>query len=150
MRFGDALIVQALSQLGWMTCNCCAELLPATVDVARGPFRSAADVDGPCISVTGVDGERVYCSMQASANGREHSLRSQYHGGQLTKDSMHILMELVSFKSYALHLIANLVALPVATQTFSLTCQPHAHIKPDNTAGNLSVSESKALRDLAR
>ena len=94
--------------------------------MARGPFRSAADVDGPCISVTGVDGQRVYCSMLASASGREHSLRSQYHGGQLTKDSMHILLELVSTKSHALYLLASFVAFPMATQAGSLTCQSNA------------------------
>ncbi|CAK0735135.1 hypothetical protein CVIRNUC_000533 [Coccomyxa viridis] len=92
------------------------ESSPATVDVARGPFRSAADVDGPCISVTGVDGERVYCSMQASANGREHSLRSQYHGGQLTKDSMHILMELVEKAAFERALLAAEPSQPKAAQ----------------------------------
>ena len=64
-------------------------------------------MDGPCISVTGAAGERVYCSMRASASGREQSLRTQYHGGQLTKDSMHILMEQVSTTSYALYQLAN-------------------------------------------
>ena len=63
-----------------------------------GPFRSAADVDGPCISVTGAGGERVYCSMQASTSGREHSARYASHHGQLTQDSIHILMEQVSIE----------------------------------------------------
>ncbi len=62
-----------------------------------GPFRSAADVDEPCISVTGADGARVYCSMQASPSGREHSSRFVSHRGQLTRDSINILMEQVRF-----------------------------------------------------
>ena len=66
--------------------------------------------------------------MQASASGREHSLRSQYQGGQLTKDSMHFLMELVSFNSYAVYLLVNLIGVPMATQTASSTCQSDAHV----------------------
>ena len=93
-------------------------------------------MDGPCISVTGVDGERVYCSMQASASGREHSLRSQYHGGQLTKDSMHILMELVSIKSCALYLPSNLVGVPMVTQGASLTQQSDAQMNADKYSEN--------------
>ena len=126
-----------------MTLSCHAEST-AAADTAKGPCRSAADIDGPCISVTGVDGERVYCSMQASASERDHSLRSQCYGGQLTKDSMQILMELVSIKTYALYLLTN-----CNTSCF-LTCQSNAHNKNWQDRGNLSVAESEDLCDLAR
>ncbi len=45
--------------------------------------------------MTGADGARVYCSTQASSSGREHSARFVSHRGQLTRDSINILMEQV-------------------------------------------------------
>lgn len=72
-----------------------AEAAPVPASRRSGPFRSAGDVDGPCISVTGAGGERVYCSMQASTSGREHAMHAMSHRGQLTQDPINLLMEQV-------------------------------------------------------
>lgn len=107
-----------------------AELEALAASARTEPYRSAADIDGPCISVTGPDGERVYCSMQVSTSGREYSARSMSHERQLTQDPIHILMEQVraiSSLQPALCYI-SLVHMPVGGNIVSCRQRPASEV----------------------